>query len=196
MMLSVGAVGAASSIAGLGTFAGFNSSTSASQEVATGTVEIKLGDDGTAANRLTVGATNLAPGDTIQRAVRLSNTGTIDLASVALTTTVTPSTSSVLVTDATNGLQMKVDRCSQAWTETGTSAPFTYTCGGTTTNVVPSRAVIGADIGLPGSVLTANTHEDLRVTLTLPAAADNTFQAKSSTVVYTFVGTQRVAAAQ
>lgn len=195
-MLSVGAVGAASGIAGLGTFAGFNSSTSASQDVATGTVEIKLGDTGTALNRLTVGATKVAPGDTIQRAVRLSNTGTIDLASVALTTTVAPDTSSVLVTDATNGLQMKIDRCSQAWTETGSSAPFTYTCGGTTTNVVPSRAVIGADVALPGTALTASSHDNLLVTLNLPATADNSFQGKSSSVVYTFVGTQRVAASR
>ena len=194
VMLSVGAVGAASSIAGLGTFAGFNSSTSASQQVATGTVEIKLGDAGTAQNRLTIGATNIAPGDTIQRAVRLSNTGTIDLASIALTTTA--SVSSVLNTDATNGLQMKIDRCSVAWTETGATAPFTYACSGATTSVVGTRAVIGADMALAGSPLTAGTHDNLLVTLTLPAAADNTFQAKTSTLVYNFVGTQRTAAAQ
>jgi spore coat-associated protein N len=195
VMLSVGAVGAASSIAGLGTFAGFNSSTSASQDVATGTVNIELGANGTANNRLTVGATNLAAGDTIQRAVRLSNTGSLDLASVTLTTTAP--VSSVLNTDATNGLQMTVERCANAWTEGGTAPAHTYTCPGGATTVVGSRAVIGADLSLGSSPALAPTGVDhLRVTLTLPAAADNTFQAKSSTIQYTFVGTQRTATAQ
>jgi hypothetical protein len=34
------------------------------------------------------------------------------------------------------------------------------------------------------------------VTLTLPAAAGNTFQAQSSTISYNFVGTQRLAASK
>ena len=195
VMLSVGAVGAASSIAGLGTFAGFNSSTSASQQVATGTVEIKLGDAGTALNRLTIGASKLAAGDTIQRAVRLSNTGTIDLSSVALTTTAAPETGSLLTSDATNGLQMKIDRCAAGWTESA-STPYTYTCAAGATSVVASRPVIGADVNLPNSALTAGTSDNLLVTLTLPQAADNTFQGKTSTIVYSFVGTQRAATAQ
>lgn len=195
IMLSVGAVGAAASIAGLGTFAAFTSSTSASQPVATGTVEVKLGDAGTALNRLTIGASKLAAGDTIQRAVRLSNTGTIDLSSVALTTTVAPETGSVLTSDATHGLQMKIERCAAGWTESG-STPYTYSCSGGASSVVASRPVIGADVNLPNAALSAGTSDNLLVTLTLPQAADNTFQGKSSTIVYSFVGTQRAATSQ
>jgi hypothetical protein len=51
-----------------------------------------------------VNATAIAPGDTIQRAFQLSNSGTIDLAGApTLTTTASPST--LLDTDGTNGLR-------------------------------------------------------------------------------------------
>ena len=91
----------------------------------------------------TVGATAIAPGDTIQRSVDLINSGSLDLASVTLTTTAT--TSSLLDTDATNGLQMVIDKCSVAWTEAG--PPYTYTCSGSTSSVLASRAVIGSSAG-------------------------------------------------
>src|SRR5437763_16153375 len=56
LMASLAVVGAAASIAGLGTFATFTSSTSAqNQALTSGTVSITIG----AANRLAVGASNL-----------------------------------------------------------------------------------------------------------------------------------------
>src|SRR5437660_8481210 len=128
LLLTVAVLGATASIAGLGTFATFTSSTSASHTVASGTVVIALGASGSA-NRLSVGATGLAPGDTLERAVDVINNGTIDMASVTLATTATAS--SLLDTDATNGLQMVIDKCSVAWTEAG--PPYTYTCSGTLT---------------------------------------------------------------
>ena len=75
LLVSLAIVAAAASIAGLGTFATFTSSTSASQSVSSGTVTIALGATGAATNRLTVGASNIAPGDTIQRSVDLINSG-------------------------------------------------------------------------------------------------------------------------
>lgn len=123
ILLSVGLVGIAGSLAALGTYASFTSTTSASQSVASGTVVIGLGAAGTSANRLTVAASGLVPGDTVQRAVDLSNTGNQALASIALTTTAT--TSSLLDTDPTNGLQMTVDSCSVPWTEGGTAPAYT-----------------------------------------------------------------------
>src|SRR5581483_12463300 len=114
-------------------------STSASQSLSTGTVTIALGATGAQTNRLSVNASGLAPGDSIQRSVDLSNTGSLNLASVTLTTTAT--TSSLLDSDGTNGLQMGIDRCSTAWTESGTSPAFSYTCGGSTSTVLASRAV-------------------------------------------------------
>lgn len=190
--LSVVVVAAASSVGSLSTFASFTSSTSASNTQATGTVTIALGATGAATNRLTVGATDIAPGDTMQRSFDLTNAGSIDLASTTLTTTASPS--SLLDTDATNGLQMVIDKCSVAWTEAGSSPAFTYTCGGTTTSVLASQAVIGSAISLANlSSLTAGSTDRLRLTLTLPSGAGNTFQNISSTVSYAFTGTQRTA---
>jgi spore coat-associated protein N len=189
---SFAVLGVAASVAGLGTFATFTSSTSASQSIASGTVSIALGASGPA-NRLTVGATNVVAGDTIQRAVDLINNGTAsadNLSSIQLSTSAAPS--SALDTDATNGLQTVIDKCSVAWTETG--PPYTYTCGGTTSSVLASRAVIGSNIALSNlSSLTTGTTDHLRVTLTLPAAAPNAEQGQSSTISYNFVGTQRTA---
>src|SRR5581483_6502591 len=71
LLLSVAAVAAAASIAGLPTFATFTSSVSQSQSISTGTVTISLGATGASTNRLNVGATAVAPGDTIQRSVDL-----------------------------------------------------------------------------------------------------------------------------
>lgn len=192
VLVSLAAVASAASVAGLGTFASFTSSTSASTTASSGTVTVALGATGASTNRLTVNATAIAPGDTIQRSVDLSNTGSIDFGSVTLGTAASPS--SLLDTDATNGLQMVIDRCSTAWTEAGTAPAYTYTCGGTTSSVVATRAVIGSTIALSNlSSITAGSTDKLRVTLTLPSAAGNTFQNQSSTIAYTFTATQRSA---
>ena len=192
ILLSIAAVGAAASIASLGTFATFTDSESATTgNVSTGTVAIGLGASG-ANNRLSVGATGLVPGDTIQRRVVLSNDGSENLASITLTTTAP--TSSILDTDATDGLQMKIERCSVAWVESVTT-PYTYTCAGSTTSVLARRAVIGTTMALGnlGSVTAGASADDLRVTLDLPTTAGNTFQNKTSTITYTFDATQRAA---
>ena len=190
LVASFAVLGAAASLAGLGTFATFTSSTSASQSIQSGTVSITLGATGPA-NRLTIGASNVVPGDTIERAVDLINNGSAsadDLSSIQLTTTASPS--SLLDTDATNGLQMVIDACSVPWTEAG--PPFTYTCSGATSSVLASRAVIGANIALSNlTSLTTGSTDHLRVTLTLPSVAGNTLQGLSSSISYTFVGTQR-----
>jgi len=181
----------AAAAASAGAFGTFTSTVSDSHSVTAGTVVIALGTHG-AANRLNVDATDVAPGDTIERVVDLSNTGSLDLASVDLTTTAT--VSSLLDTDATNGLQMQIDNCDQAWTEAGTSPAYTYTCSGTTSSVLASQAVIGANLTLNNlTALTSGDTDHLLLTLTLPASADNTFQNESSTIDYSFTGTQRTA---
>jgi spore coat-associated protein N len=190
LLVSLAVISAAAGVAGLGTFATFTSSTSASQSVSSGTVTIALGATGASTNRLTVGASNIAPGDTIQRSVDLIDSGSIDLASITLTTNAT--TSSLLDTDATNGLQMVIDRCSNAWTEGGTAPAYTYTCSGSTSTVLASRAIVGTNLALSNlTALTNGVTDHLRVTLTFPSAAPNSFQNQSSTIQYTFTGTQR-----
>ena len=191
LVLSVSLLVAAASLAGLGAYATFTSSASVPQSVTTGTVTIALGATGTANNRLDVAATGVVPGDTIQRAVNVSNTGNQDFASISLTTAAT--TSSLLDTDATHGLQMVLERCSVAWTEAGTAPAYTYTCSGTTSTVLASRAIIGSNLSLSNVLLTAASTNNLRVTLTLPSTAPNTMQGLTSTISYTFTGTQRAA---
>src|SRR5712691_2108251 len=181
LLASIAVLGAAASIAGLGTYATFTSTASQSHTISSGTVTIALGATGASTNRLNIGATAVAPGDTIQRSVDLINSGSLDLASVTLTSTASPS--SLLDTDATNGLQMVIDKCSQAWTESG--PPYTYTCGGSTSSVLSSRAVIQTGVALSNlGALTAGATDHLRVALTFPSGAGNSFQNKSSTIQY------------
>lgn len=181
-------------LAGTGAFATWTATTSASNTLASGTVLIALGNTGASTNRLTVNASGLVPNDTVQRSFDLTNTGSQDLASVALTTTASPS--SLLDTDTTNGLQMVIDRCSVAWTESGSSPAFSYSCSGSTTTVVSSRPVIQSALTMSGlGALTAGATDHLRLTLTFPSSAGASFQGISSTLTYSFLGTQRAGTA-
>jgi spore coat-associated protein N len=187
---SIAVLGAAASVAGLGTFASFTSSTSASQAISSGSVSIALGATG-AANRLTVAASGLVPGDTVQRAVDLTSASTDPLGSVSLQTSGLPN--NALLTDA-NGLTVKVDKCSNAWTEAGTAPAYTYTCSGTNTNVLAAGAV-GTTTSLSGlaALSTGTSTDHLLVTLSLPTAATNALQGLSTSITYAFNGTQRTA---
>ena len=155
-------------------------------------------------NRLIVGASALVPGDTIQRSVNVKNTGTgvcLDPTTPFKLTTkasacVGTCASSLLDTDTTNGLQMAIDKCSVAWSQTpslSTTAPFTYTCGGTTSSVLASTPIIQTNATLNNLVGTTGTDNFLRVTLTFPSAAGNTFQNLTSRVEYSFAAQQRAA---
>lgn len=190
ILLSAAVLGTSASIAGLATYATFTDATTASLPVDSGSVDVALGAVG-ADNRLTVAAVDIVPGDTMQRAFKLSNSGASAVSAVTLTTSAT--TSSLLDTDATNGLQMTIDKCSIAWVETGTAPAYSYTCAGTTSTVLASRAVIGTNLALSNLTLTAASTDNLRLTLTFPSTAPNTMQNLASTVLYTFTGTQRAA---
>src|SRR5436305_1676844 len=111
LLTSIVVLAAAAGMAGLGTFATFTSSTSASQTIASGTVQIGAGTPGPA-NRLTVNASDVAAGDTIQRAFDLSNSGSIDLASFSFSDGA--STPSMIDSEATNDIQLVIDTCSGA----------------------------------------------------------------------------------
>jgi hypothetical protein len=190
---SLGVLGAAAAVAGLGTFGTFTDSTTPiSTEVASGTVNIDLATTGYAIPATTAG---FVPGDSMTRAVTLNNAGTSPLSSVTLGTTAT--VSSVLNTDTVNGLQLTLKSCSVAWTQGGTAAAPTYTCGtgGTvtdlgTTPVVSNRTLSGLNSLNPGGV------DNLVFTISLPTTADNGFMTKSSTLSLVFTGTQRAAGAR
>ena len=188
IVASVALVAGAASVAGLGTFGAFSSTTSASQEVGSGTV--KLGADAASMN---VKAVGLVPTDTVQRAVTLTrDAGSETFGSVKLSTSA--STQNKLVTDATNGLQLTVEQCPTAWT--GTTV---LSCSATPTTVVARRAVIGTGIDLAPATTALNGNAGkafLKVTLTLPEAADNSFQGLASALTFTFDATQRAGQAK
>lgn len=188
MMATVGLIGVTAAVVGGLAFATFTSTTSVTQNVNSGTVAFaSLTPSGTG-QRLSVAATDIAPGDTIQRAVTLTNTGSINMDASAVRLTTSATTSSLLDTGG-NGLTMTIDKCSVAWTES--AFPYTYTCGGTTTTVLASSPVIGTNVALANIVTTPATPNHLRVTLTLPTAADNTYQNQTSVISSSFAGTQR-----
>jgi spore coat-associated protein N len=193
LVLSAALLLASGAIVGFGAFATFTGTASTSPTISTGTVSLAPIGTSAANNRLSVGASGLAAGDTVQRAVDLKNTGTITIVAPTLTTTATAS--SLLDTDTTNGLQLVVDKCSLAWTETG-GPPYTYTCGGTTSSVLASVPVIGSNLALSNITTTSNTDNFLRVTMTLPSGSPNTEQNQTSTIQFTFTATQRAAQAQ
>jgi spore coat-associated protein N len=183
LIASLAVLGAAAAIAGFGTYATFTSSTSASHTIATGTLSLTSGPT----NRLGTGASAIAAGDTMQRAIDLNYAGSVSFGSVTLTTSASPS--SALDTNTTDGLQVAIDKCSVAWTESG--PPYTYTCSGSTSPVLASQPIIGSNVALTNLTLTAGSTDHLRVTVTLPSTAGNTLQNLSSTIAYTFSGVQR-----
>lgn len=195
-LVTVAALGTAAGVAGLGTFGAFTDTTSASTAVDSGIVDLNLGAVG-AANRLTVAAVDIVPGDTIQRAFSLSGgASTSALGSVTMTSAAT--TSSLLDTDTTDGLQVKIEKCSlpTGWVEAGVAPAYTYTCPlGTVTTVMAERDVIGSAVPVTGldSLSTAGATDQLRMTMTLPPSAGNDFQNKASTIAFTFDATQRTA---
>jgi spore coat-associated protein N len=197
VVASLALVGTAAGVAGLGTYGAFTSTTSASASVGSGIVNITLGTTA-ATNRLNVPATGLVPGDSIQRAVTLTNAaGNQNLAGITLTTTAP--TSSLLDSPVSGpGLQLVIDACSVPWTETvPLVGVYTYTCAGTTTTVLLPRAVLGTDLPLPALTSAAAGKTDyLRVTMSLPPLAGNELQNKTSVINLAFTGMQRTGASK
>jgi len=185
---SLAIAGTAAAVAGLGTFGTFTDSTAPlNTTVATGTVDINLAvpSGGVA---IPVTTTGFVPGDSLSRAVDLSNNGTSALSGITLQSSATAG--SILTTDATNGLQLAVKSCSVAWTQGGTPSAPTYTCSGTQSALVNSAAVSTSTLNGLAS-MNAGGVDHLVFTVSLPASADNTFQGKSASLSLTFTGTQR-----
>jgi len=187
--LSLAALLVSLGVAVTGTYAAFTASVSRGHQVSSATPVLSLGAVNASTNRLGVDAPNIGPGDSVYRAFDLTNSGTAKFTAVGMGIQVT--TASLLTTDATNGLQATLERCTgTGWVESGTSPNFTYTCSGTRSTVVPKGAVAtlaatttataGLQALLPGGT------DHLLLTETLPATADNTFQSLTSSLTYIF----------
>jgi hypothetical protein len=183
---SLGVIGAAAAVAGLGTFGSFtDSSTPVATTIESGTLSINVTQQGATVPASTTG---FVPGDSLTRAVNLVNDGSAALGSVTLSTTA--AASSVLTTDTTNGLQLAVKSCSVPWTQGGTASAPTYTCSGTERLLGSGPAVSSMVLSNPAS-LAAGATDYLTFAISLPGTADNTFQGKTAALSLTFTGTQR-----
>jgi hypothetical protein len=188
---SLGVLGTAAAVAGLGTFGGFTDSTTpVATTIQSGTLSIDLSQVGAA---VPVSTTGFLPGDSITRAVNLVNDGNAPLGSVTLSSAATAS--SILTTDLANGLQLTVKKCSVAWTQGGTAQAPTYTCAGTETLVGSGPAVNNFAINGAAALNPGGT-DHLTFSIALPTTADNTFQGKSASLSLTFTGTQRTGLAR
>lgn len=182
-------------------YSSFNATTSppTAQSLATGTLAMTLGASGTATgDALTVGASNLVPGDTVQRAVAITNGGSIGISTISMAVTDTSPTA--LVTNTTNGLQALVQSCSLPWTSTAlTDGGWSYTCSGTTASEMASTpaGTLVADTTAPplatptnATPLAPSSVTNLMVTLTLPTTAPNSMQGLADSLTFTFTGVQ------
>lgn len=162
-----------------GAFATFTDSVTAGpQAITSGSIKIAVGPTNDAAT----GATNIAAGDTIAREVDLNSTGAT-LANKEITLKFSaPVTSSLLDTDSTNGLQVSIQACSEAWKRVKPATPppaFEYTCtpgatavkinGAATTSV--SALETTAEPLTPLNSLNTGGQDYLVFTLTLPSTA-------------------------
>jgi predicted ribosomally synthesized peptide with SipW-like signal peptide len=205
-----------------GAFATFTDSVSAGpQAITSGTVKLAVGPT----NDTLTGATNIAAGDTIAREADLNDTGGT-IANKEITLKFSASPTSLLDTDATNGLQVSIQACSEAWKRTVVGSPppaFEYTCTPGATAVKINGAATASVSSLEGTAaaltplnsLAAGGKDFLVFKLELPTAAPGDLgkvaactgtsggtaatedlQGCSSTLTYTFQATQRNAVAQ
>ena len=181
---SVAVLGVAAAVAGLGTYSTFTDSTSpVVTGVGTGVLSLSLQSGGTAATVPFAGGAMMA-GDSVDQALDLVNDGTTAFGSVTMKMTAT--TSSILDTDTSNGLQLKVQKCSVAWSGS--------TCSGTASTLysgpmVVTQALTGAASLNPGGV------DHLLLTASMPASANGSaYQGKQSTLSLVFDGVQRAGA--
>lgn len=192
-------IGTLAAILGVGVaaYSAFNANvTGGSQVLSDANVTVAFGSAGST-NALSVGVTNMVPGDTIQRETTIQNTGTVAFGTANLFITVS-GTTNALTTDATNGLQAEVEGCSVAWTSSTLSdGGYSYTCSGTTSTIIPSAAIgtyaAGVNLPAPIGTLAPSSSSSFVVVLTLPTTAGNTFQSLSTTLNYAITVTQPTA---
>lgn len=186
LTLGVGAVGAAALLAMGGVFAAFTGTVSAGpQSIGTGSLTLALDPAaGSSLAQYTATITDVVPGDVHNRFVTLRNSSaTVNVASGTLTVTDAPGTT--LLGTGANGLTIRVDRCSVAWTLPA------GTCGGTTTTVVTQQTLnaLGTAKAITGLTMAPGDSWYLRVTTSLPSAADNTYKGLTEVLTYKFDAT-------
>jgi len=129
------------------------------------TATLTMSNDKSASGSL-VTLANLVPGDTATRTVTISNTGTVGF---TYTTAISTSASTLLWSDATNGLQVTVSR--------GGSPVYT-------------GALSGLTLGASPTVAATTGTDTLTFLFSLPTSAGNTFQTLTQDFTITYTATQ------
>jgi hypothetical protein len=183
-------------IAGLATFGTFTTSTEpVDTKVDTGVLSIDLADAGDSLSMPFGGGLFLA-GDSRSYRVDLVNNGDSAFSSVVMDSRAT--TSSILDTDKSKGLQLILTNCSVPWTVSGS----TYTCAGTAKNFYNGPIVVAGGAGsgaiLPGAAsLQVGGVDHVLMTATLPTSAEgDQFEGATSSFEFVFTATQRTGTAR
>ena len=166
--------------------------------ITTGTLKLTLAPSSVVGitGGFTTAISAMGPGDTFNRYIDLSNSGTLDGATPTLQ--ITSADVSTLTESTTAGLQVTINACTVAWTNTGT-------CSGTPSTVLASTPVktlktSATSITLP-SVLAGATNF-LKISTSLPAGSESvvngtlpvaTVQGITASLTWAFVIQQRAA---
>ena len=183
---SVVVLGAAASVAGLGTFGTFTDSTTpVVSRLDSGVLSIALTQ---AAHTATVSLFDqgvFLAGDVERSPIDLVNDGTAALSELRLGSVATDS--SALDADRVNGLQLTVESCSEAWD----AVDGAWVCDGTTTRHYTGPIV--TDVALQdGAALAPGGTEHLLLTAALPSTAPaDLVEGATSSLDFVFSGTQR-----
>lgn len=182
LTITAGAALIALGVISFNAWANFTASQTTSNQISTGTMSISINDGPTA---MSVNASGLVPGDHVERFVDMNTGGSLTMSALKLASNATSSSS--LDTDGTNGLQLTVITCDEAWTlHAGAAA----TCDDASSQtVLGSRAVIFSATTM-SNVHTDGTVDHLKFQWLLPGTADDSFQGKTSVIQYTFSGVQ------
>ncbi|MFD7658364.1 TasA family protein [Actinosynnema sp. NPDC059797] len=196
---ALAAVGASVLVAmGVGVWATLTATAAnvAPEQVASGTLKLTLANSGAGFGQ---SITNLAPGDTVNRYVALTNGGTLD--AQALTLQVNAAGANALISDGatSRALRVTVTECvGGAWT------PDTGACGGTKAVLLAATPLSGlaSAVSLPAGAMAAGDVQNLQVSVQLPdqnettvngVLPQGTVQGQSVNLTYTFGETQRSA---
>lgn len=183
-------------MAGYSVFSGQSGAVNSS--ISTGIVKVNLSGTG-ASQALGIGASNIAPGDTMQREVEITNAGSAAIGTVTMA--VTPSnTSASIVANSASGLQLSVLTCSAAWQSTTLSdSGYSYNCSGTKSTVSGPSPIASAagGITLPGALsqIAVGGTSDFVIEVSYPPTDGNSTASQSESFAWTFTGTQASAGA-
>lgn len=201
-LLAAGAVAAAGlAITGGGVFAALNAqaTNTTAQAATSGVLSLQMAPNGAG---FTQAVSNLAPGDTVNRYVTLTQGAALD--GKALTLAVTDATPTLLTTSATKGLKVTITQCSVAWTissgtcGTGGTSTVLGATGGTALSAIPTAT----PEQLVAGTVAAGSTLNLQISLNLPdqtettlngSAPSGTIQGLASALTWTFGETQRTA---